>query len=295
MCDNPARRAAGEMRGKRARILVAVVVVLAAAAWAPVPIAEHFADGPGAGSVVRVDPGWEFVYQAVRLSRDARLGTDEQALDTARQVWAARRRSRARSCVTPTALRGAGGPGGAPRHRGVAVPGSRWRGSWRTTRRLNTARVRQMIGLLDYRSGRVAWTSGRRVSGLRRRACETRQSRQRKTQRNLIIAVRRRGRGRGGAGVRARRQPWASRDGELKETRLGQNTRIYDRTARSSGSSPGSRRTVVPGGRSPRSSRTRRSSRTSATSTDYYRLLGAGLRDLENARRQGAARSRCSS
>ena len=65
------------MRGKRARIvLVAVVVVLAAAAWAPVPIAEHFADGPGGAEIgrARLDRGWEFVYQAVRLSRGAPPG-----------------------------------------------------------------------------------------------------------------------------------------------------------------------------------------------------------------------------
>ncbi len=154
------------MRGKRARIiLVAVVVVLAAAAWAPVPIAEHFADGPGGAEIgrARVDRGWEFVYQAVRLSRDARLGTDEQALDTARQVWAGPP-ALARS-VNLVYTDGpfevpvpAGGQPSAP-GRGVAVPASRlaWAVEGTTFDGRTPRGVRQMIGLLDYRSGRVAW------------------------------------------------------------------------------------------------------------------------------------------
>ena len=154
------------MRGKRARIiLVAVVVVLAVAAWAPVPIAERYADGPGGAEIgrARLDRGWEFVYQAVRLSRGARLGDDEQALQTARQVWAGPP-ALARSVElvyldgpfeVPVPEGGAQPASGAR----VAVPASRlgWVVEGTTFDGRTPRGVRQMIGLLDYRSGRVTW------------------------------------------------------------------------------------------------------------------------------------------
>jgi hypothetical protein len=161
------------MRGKRARIiLVAVVVVLAALAWAPVPIAERFADGPGGAEIgrARLDRGWEFVYQAVRLSRGARLGTDEQALQTARQVWAGPP-AIARAVdlvymdgpfVVPVPEGGLAPPPGDR----VARPSSRlgWVVEGTTFDGRSPRAVRQMIGLLDYRSGRVSWDIRRATS-----------------------------------------------------------------------------------------------------------------------------------
>ena len=161
------------MRGKRARIiLVAVVVVLAVAAWAPVPIAERYADGPGGAEIgrARLDRGWEFVYQAVRLSRDARLGDDDLALKAARQVWAGPP-ALARSVdlvymdgpfEVPVPAGGLEPPPGL----GVASPPSRlgWAVEGTTFDGRTPRGVRQMIGLLDYRSGRVAWDIRRPVS-----------------------------------------------------------------------------------------------------------------------------------
>ncbi|HEX2502915.1 MAG TPA: hypothetical protein VHK00_03150 [Miltoncostaeaceae bacterium] len=161
------------MRGKRARIiLVAVVVVLAVAAWVPVPIAERYADGPGGAEIgrARLDRGWEFVYQAVRLSRDARLGDDDRALEAARQVWAGPP-ALAQSVdlvymdgpfEVPVPAGGVEPPAGLrvatpPSRLGWAVEGTTFDG--RTPRG-----VRQMIGLLDYPSGRVAWDIRRAVS-----------------------------------------------------------------------------------------------------------------------------------
>jgi membrane peptidoglycan carboxypeptidase len=78
------------------------------------------------------------------------------------------------------------------------------------------------------------------------------------------------------------------RDGELKEIRLGQNTRIYDKNGEQLGIIAGiTNRTVVPGGRIPRVLK-------DATvaiedkrfyeheGVDYYRLVGAAVRDLES-------------
>ena len=79
------------MRVTRRRIVWTVaVVVVAALAWAPAVIADHFADGPGGAEVgrARLDRGWEFVYHAVRLSRGAQLGTGDSALERARERWA---------------------------------------------------------------------------------------------------------------------------------------------------------------------------------------------------------------
>ena len=154
------------MRRKRTRIiLVAVVVVLAVAVWVPVPIAERYADGPGGAEIgrARLDRGWEFVYQAVRLSRGARLGDDEPALHTARQVWAG-----PPALAQTVELVYMDGPFEVPVPPGglepppggrVAAPDSRlgWVVKGTTFDGRTPRGVRQMIGLLDYRSGRVAW------------------------------------------------------------------------------------------------------------------------------------------
>ena len=155
------------MRGRRARIiLVAAVVVLAALAWVPVPIAERYSDGPGGAEIgrARLDRGWEFVYHAVRLSRGARLGDDDSALQTAREkVWAG-----PPALAQSVRLVYMDGPfevpvpeGGAapPPGREVATPASRlgWVVEGTTFDGRTPRGVRQMIGLLDYRSGRVTW------------------------------------------------------------------------------------------------------------------------------------------
>jgi hypothetical protein len=154
------------MRGTRGRIVLSLAVVaLVAVAWVPVLIAERYADGPGGAEVgrARLDRGWEFVYHAVRLSRGARLGNDEAALETARKVWAGPP-AVARS-VRLVYMDGPfevpvpeGGIAPAPGKR-VATPASRL--GWVVEGPVFEGRVRregrQMIGLLDYASGRVVW------------------------------------------------------------------------------------------------------------------------------------------
>lgn len=148
------------MRGSRARVvLVAGIVVVLAGLWAPVLVARHYADGPGGAEVgiARVDRGWKFVYHAIRLSRGARLGTSDVALDRARDVWAGSPLADSVQLVYqdgPFAVPvPADGTSPAPGDR-TAEPLSRL--GWVVRGRVRNGPP-QMIGLLDYHSGRVAW------------------------------------------------------------------------------------------------------------------------------------------
>jgi hypothetical protein len=148
------------MRGSRTRLVVAsALIVVLAGVWAPVLVAGHYADGPGGAEVgyARVDRGWKFVYHAIRLSRDARLGTSELALDRARDVWAGS------PVADSVELVYMDGPFVVPvppdgtrpaEDRRVAVPLSRL--GWVVRGRV-AGGPPQMIGLLDLHTGRVAW------------------------------------------------------------------------------------------------------------------------------------------
>jgi hypothetical protein len=152
------------MRGPRARFILALaLVVVVAGAWTPTLVADHYADGPGGAEVghARLDRGWRFVYHAVRLSRGARLGTSDLALARARDVWAGSPVADGVELVYQDGAFEVPVPAGGTRpaaDRRVAAPLSRlgWvvRGRVRGGGRLGPA---QMIGLLDYHSGRVAW------------------------------------------------------------------------------------------------------------------------------------------
>lgn len=155
------------MRVSRGRIVLALAIgVLVVVAWAPALIAERYADGPGGADVgfARPDRGWEFLYHAVRLSRGARLGTGDAALATAHKVWAG-----PPAVAQSVQLVYMGGPFRAPVPRGGVMPAPArlvvhpaselgWvvEGAVFVGRRRVPGR--QMIGLLDYASGRVAWS-----------------------------------------------------------------------------------------------------------------------------------------
>jgi len=133
--------------------------VVVAGAWVPVLVADHYANGPGGADVgyTRVDRGWKFVYHAVRLSRDARLGSADAALDRARDVWAGSPVAESVELVyadgaftVPVPERGTRPAAGRRR----AEPLSRL--GWVVRGRVRNGPP-QMIGLLDYPTGRVAW------------------------------------------------------------------------------------------------------------------------------------------
>lgn len=148
------------MSGRGVALLALGAVVAIVAAWAPAIVAHHYADGPGGAEVnrARVDQGWEFIADAARESRGALLGDDAAALAHAQRIWA-RPSGRAESVE----LVYLGGPftvpvppGGVtpPPGRRVANPPAAF--GWVVHGRVRGG-PRQMIGLLDYHSGTVAW------------------------------------------------------------------------------------------------------------------------------------------
>lgn len=146
---------------RRRTALGAAVAGAAIAVWVPSLIASHYADGPGGTEHVLGHPlrGWEFVADAVRTSRGARLGSRDGALAVARdQIWTG---PPARAVdVRLVWTRGpfdvevpAGGTAPDPA-RAVVRPASRF--SWIVIGRVRKG-PRQMIGVLDYRTGQVVW------------------------------------------------------------------------------------------------------------------------------------------
>jgi hypothetical protein len=137
------------LRGSRARfILASALVVIVAGAWVPVLVANHYAG---------VDQGWKFLYHAIHLSRDARLGSPELALDRARGVWAGSPVAETVELVYADGAFAVPVPEGGTRPAAgsrVAEPLSRL--GWVVRGHVRNGPL-QMIGLLDYPTGRVAW------------------------------------------------------------------------------------------------------------------------------------------
>ncbi|MEQ8833776.1 MAG: hypothetical protein RIB67_04950 [Miltoncostaeaceae bacterium] len=128
--------------------------------WAPAFVAHHHADSPGGVEVnrARIDQGWQFIIDAVRESRDARLGDDALALEYAQRLWA--RPSGRAERVELTWLDGpftvpvpSDGARPAAERRRAEPPSPFGWVVWGMVR----GGERQMIGLLDYRSGEVVW------------------------------------------------------------------------------------------------------------------------------------------
>ncbi|MGE3138161.1 MAG: hypothetical protein AB7I08_03870 [Thermoleophilia bacterium] len=149
------------MRGSRGRVALAVALVMVLViAVAPALVAQRFTDGPGGAEVgnARLDQGWEFLYHAVRESRGARLGSEDFALARARAAWAG-----PPAVAEDVELVYMDGPFDVPvPPEGTPPPESRRRAEplsrlgWVVQGRVRGG-PRQMIGLLDYGSGRVAW------------------------------------------------------------------------------------------------------------------------------------------
>jgi len=145
---------------RRRLIAVAVAPVAVAGAWTPAIVAHHYADGPGGAEVnrARIDQGWGFLLDAVRESRGALLGHHDAALVHAQRIWA--RPSGRAEDVDLTYM---DGPFTVPVPPGGAAPGPARRVAhprspfgWVVWGRVRGG-PRQVIGLLDYATGRVAW------------------------------------------------------------------------------------------------------------------------------------------
>jgi hypothetical protein len=130
------------------------VVVL----WAPSFVATGYAEQPVSTYLANPAAGWAFLWEAVTASRNPRLGTADAAMLQASQVWAG-----PPAVATDVSLKAIPSPWDVPVPAGGTAPLPA-RDQARPADELNwvvSGRVRggpeQVIGLLDYRTGRVAW------------------------------------------------------------------------------------------------------------------------------------------
>lgn len=145
----------------RTRILVTIgATALVAGLWAPALLADRYADGPGGAEVhaARIDHGWRFLVEAVHLSRGAALGDDADALTLARRIWSgpAARASSVRLTYMDGPFAAPVPPGGDPPPAGRRMVRPRSDLSWVVTGTVRRG-TPQVIGLLDYHSGAIAW------------------------------------------------------------------------------------------------------------------------------------------
>jgi hypothetical protein len=148
---------------RRAVGVIAAVGALALL-WTPSLVARTYTtSAQPIDFMARPDKGWRFLYDTVRLSRHARLGSEGPALETARHIW--RRVDHVELVYLERPVTIPVPPGGLapPRSRPVRP---RTRLSWFVHGRIGN-RPRQIVGLVDYRSGRVVWDL-RRVAAERR-------------------------------------------------------------------------------------------------------------------------------
>lgn len=141
---------------RRRAIGVIAGVVAVAAVWVPSLVARTYTtEAQPIDFLSRPDKGWRFLYDTVRLSRHARLGTDGAALQRAKQVWPrASQDVELVYLVRPVTLPVT--PGGHSVPLALRTVRPRTRLTWFVYGRLG-GRARQVVGLLDYRSGRVIW------------------------------------------------------------------------------------------------------------------------------------------
>lgn len=145
--------------------MVAGAVVVA---WIPSVIATAYAEEPSSTYLANPARGWAFLLEAVTASRTARLGTPDAAMQQATQVWAG-----PPAVASDVSLKAIpedwevpvppGGTTPAPA-RGKAAPAHDL--NWVVSGRVKGG-PEQVIGLLDYRTGRVAWDI-RPLAGARR-------------------------------------------------------------------------------------------------------------------------------
>jgi hypothetical protein len=142
--------------------LVLAVVGVPVLVWGPSIAARHYASSAQSTDyLARPDKGWHFLYDAVRLSRGAKLGSGDRALGTARRIW------RHTDSVELVYLDGPVTipvpPGGLAAPERLRTLRTRSPLVWFVHGRVR-GHARQVIGLLDYHSGRTAWDL-RRVAG----------------------------------------------------------------------------------------------------------------------------------
>lgn len=144
------------MRVTRRRIIGAIIAICTLLAlWAPSFVAQsHTTSAQPIDFLTRPDKGWRFLIDTVRLSRRAKAGTEGAALTTAKRVWRRTERVELVYLEDPVTIPVPPGALSPPAARRTVRPRSRL--TWFVHGRVGV-RARQIVGLIDYRSGRVIW------------------------------------------------------------------------------------------------------------------------------------------
>ncbi len=155
MTTHSAKRPSRMPRSARIALIAAGVVVVA---WIPSFIATAYAEEPASDYLANPAEGWAFLWEAVTASRNPRLGTADAAMEQASQVWAG-----APAVASDVSLKTIPDEWAVPVPPGGTAPAPA-RAEARPDDELNwvvSGRVmggpEQVIGLLDYRTGRVEW------------------------------------------------------------------------------------------------------------------------------------------
>ncbi|MFM8828250.1 MAG: hypothetical protein ACKOGE_03075 [Actinomycetota bacterium] len=142
-------------RSASVALIVAGAVVVA---WIPSFIATAYAEEPASEYLANPASGWAFLWEAVTASRNPRRGTSAAAMQQAEQVWAG-----APAVAGDVSLKAIPDEWTVPVPPGGVAPAAA-RAEARPDDELNwvvSGRVmggpEQVIGLLDYRTGRVEW------------------------------------------------------------------------------------------------------------------------------------------
>ncbi len=145
--------------GARGRTRVALIAGAAVViAWIPSFVATAYSVQPAGEVLANPANGWAFLWDSVTASRNPRLGTPDVAMQEAAQLWAG-----SPAVAADVSLKSLPSPwtvpvpdGGAHPRAGHDVVAPADPLQWVVQGRVNGG-PDQVIGLLDYRTGRVVW------------------------------------------------------------------------------------------------------------------------------------------
>ena len=149
---------------RRRAVGVAVGVGVLVVLWTPSLVARSYTHpAQPIDFLSRPDKGWRFLYDTVRLSRSTKLGSKGPALATAKRIW---RRAESVELVYLERPLTLPAPVGLVASRRPAMVRPRSPLTWFVNGRIGTAPP-QVVGLIDYESGRVIYDLRRVLRGSR--------------------------------------------------------------------------------------------------------------------------------
>ena len=151
-----AHRSTRRLNGPTRIAVIAGAAVVAL--WIPSFIATAYAEVPARDYLANPAKGWGFLWESVTASRNPRLGTADAALQEATQVWAGQPAVASdvslKAIPSPWDIPVAAGGVAPAAGRAVVTPADELQ--WVVTGSVEGG-PDQVIGLLDYRTGQVAW------------------------------------------------------------------------------------------------------------------------------------------